>query len=247
MRTILLLMLAACVACTSLQSEKPMTDCTRTTLPPVEVDTTAELIAYYPSLGGGMDLVCGVMPATTDPQVAMCVEGAFTHALLDHFEHTNIDGDHVAAGVRHAGARCKDNSGAFIYYYVGEKPVWRFVRGNYDEALNVAAAHGGMGFGQALIVYDGQRIEPLWRKGQHFYRALCQRRGKLCVVDSRQRVDYATFVDELMRYGVSYALYLDMGSGWNHSWWRDARGTVHEIHPRIEKSRFCTNWVTFYR
>ena len=86
---------------------------------------------------------------------------------------------------------------------------------------------------------------PLWRDGVHQYRALCSRQGRLCVVDSREAVPYAEFVSMLLNYGVDDALYLDMGSGWNHSWWRDAAGSIHEIHPRIEKSRYCTNWLTF--
>ena len=79
------------------------------------------------------------------------------------------------------------------------------------------------------------------------YRALCEKQGQLCIVDSREAVEYSDFVDMLERYGVNEALYLDMGAGWNHSWWRDADGTVHEIHPRLDKSRYCTNWIVFYR
>ena len=119
------------------------------------------------------------------------------------------------------------------------------------ELLDSVAAAGGMGFGQAIIIHGGESIRPLWRdnlgtnKVTH-YRALCEKDGQLCIADSRDEVDYATFVDLLEAFEPRHALYLDMGSGWNHSWWRDQHGKVHEIHPIADKSRYCTNWITFY-
>jgi len=43
--------------------------------------------------------------------------------------------------------------------------------------------------------------------------------------------------------GVQEAIYLDMGSGWNYSWWRDNTGSAHEIHNR--RIVYATNWITF--
>ncbi|MBO7609384.1 MAG: hypothetical protein J6S96_04195 [Muribaculaceae bacterium] len=209
----------------------------------VRVHSTEEVIAYYPAFSR-IDLVCGnTMPSQDDQNVIFCAEAAFTHDLLDHFEHANIDGDHVSAGQRYQGAQCRDNSGAFTWH--GGK--WHFIAGNYSDALDMAAQGGGMGFGQALIVVDGEAVTPLWRSGNNYYRALCEKDSKLCIVDSKESVDYDVFVAQLVRYGVTQALYLDMGSGWNHSWWRDAKGITHEIHPWIPKCMFRTNWITFYR
>ena len=208
----------------------------------VDIDSTASVMAYYPNWEH-IGLAFGTMPSQADGSVIFVAEAAFTHALLYDFAHSNIDGDHVADGIRYTGADCRDNSGAFVAW--GDH--WEFVSGDYSAALDSAVAHGGMGFGQALIIYDGVKIEPLWRTGDHEYRALCERNGRLCIVDSRGRVSYGQFVNSLVDYGVTHALYLDMGSGWNHSWWRDGTGIVHEIHPRIPKSHFCTNWITFYQ
>lgn len=208
----------------------------------IAIDSTAEVIAYYPSFTR-IDLVCGTMPTQSETDVVLCCEAAFTSQLLDEFAHTNIDGDHVSAGKRYAGAACKDNSGAFTW----ADGKWLFVMGDYSAALDEAAAAGGMGFGQAVVVRDGEPVYPLWRSGNHEYRALCEKDGRLCIVDSRGSVEYEVFVRRLVGYGVTHALYLDMGSGWNHSWWRDDKGEVHEIHPRIDKCRYCTNWITFYK
>lgn len=207
----------------------------------VTIDSTETVIAYYP-LFTRIDLVCDTMPAQANTQVIFCAEAAFTHELLDTFAHSNIDGDHVSGGKRYQGAVCKDNSGAFISW--GNH--WEFVQGDYNEALDRAASSGGMGFGQAGIIHRGKRVQPLWRDGVNHYRALCEKDGQLCIIDSREAVEYARFVALLDEYGVSEALYLDMGSGWNHSWWRDADMSVHEIHPCTEKSHYCTNWITFY-
>ena len=207
-------------------------------------DTTVNgLIVYYPQFTS-IDLVCGTMPSQQDTNVVFCAEAAFTHELLDEFDHSNIDGDHVSGGKRYKGAKCKDNSGAFAWF--GDT-TWEFVNGEYSELLDSVAAAGGMGFGQAIIIHDGESIRPLWRDGVNQYRALCEKDGRLCIVDSRDEVTYERFVALLEAFAPNHALYMDMGAGWNHSWWRDSDGKVHEIHPVAEKSRYCTNWITFYK
>lgn len=212
---------------------------------PVMIDDTTvnELTVYYPQFSS-IDLVCGTMPSQQDTNVVFCAEAAFTHDLLDEFDHSNIDGDHVSGGKRYKGAKCKDNSGAFAWF--GDT-TWEFVNGEYSELLDSVAAAGGMGFGQAIIIHDGESIRPLWREGTNRYRALCEKDGRLCIVDSRDEVTYERFVALLEAFAPTHALYMDMGAGWNHSWWRDSDGKVHEIHPVAEKSRYCTNWITFYK
>ena len=218
---------------------------------PVMIDDTTVngLIAYYPQFSH-IDLVCGKMPSQQDDSVVFCAEAAFTHELLDEFAHSNIDGDHVSGGKRYKGAQCEDNSGAFAWF---NDSTWEFINGEYSELLDSVAAAGGMGFGQAIIIHEGESIRPLWREKydnnatKTHFRALCEKDGKLCVVDCRDEVSYDKFVALLEEFGPRYALYMDMGAGWNHSWWRDAEGKVHEIHPVAEKSRFCTNWITFYK
>lgn len=213
---------------------------------PVMIDdtTVSGLIVYYPQFSR-IDLVCETMPSKQDTNVIFCAEAAFTHELLDEFAHSNIDGDHVSSGQRYKGAKCHDNSGAFAWF--GDS-TWEFVHGEYGELLDSVAAAGGMGFGQAIIIHDGESIRPLWRDNTVTqYRALCEKDGRLCIVDSRKKVEYEKFVTLLEQFAPTHALYMDMGDGWNHSWWRDGKGKVHEIHPVDKKSRYCTNWITFYK
>lgn len=207
-------------------------------------DTTVDgLIVYYPQFSR-IDLKCDTMPSQQDTSVIFCAEAAFTHELLDEFAHSNIDGDHVSGGKRYKGAKCKDNSGAFAWF---DDTTWEFIHGEYSEVLDSVAQAGGMGFGQAIIIHNGESIRPLWRDGVNHYRALCEKDGRLCIVDSRDAVSYEQFVKQLEAFTPTHALYMDMGAGWNHSWWRDGSGQVHEIHPVAEKSRYCTNWITFYK
>ena len=241
-----LIVLAALMlcCCTGTKTTETMERQTAMSGPPVQIDDTTVngLIVYYPQFSR-IDLVCGQMPSKQDTNIVFCAEAAFTHELLDEFAHSNIDGDHVSGGKRYTGAQCKDNSGAFAWF--GDT-VWEFVNGEYSELLDSVAAAGGMGFGQAIIIHDGESIRPLWRDGVNQYRALCEKDGRLCIADSRNEVSYERFVALLEAFAPRHALYMDMGAGWNHSWWRDTGGTVHEIHPVAEKSRFCTNWITFY-
>ena len=212
---------------------------------PVMIDDTTVkgLRVYYPQFSR-IDLVCGKMPSKTERDVIFCAEAAFTHELLDEFAHSNIDGDHVSGGKLYKGAKCYDNTGAFAWF---ADTTWEFVHGEYGELLDSVAEAGGMGFGQAIIIYEGESIRPLWRDGVNQYRALCEKDGRLCIVDSRNEVEYDDFVAMLEKFAPRHALYMDMGAGWNHSWWRDGKGKVFEIHPTANKSRYCTNWITFYK
>ena len=240
---VLAVLLLCC--CSSSKNTETMDNETAMQSPAVMIDdsTVNGLIVYYPQYSR-IDLVCGTMPSEQDTSVVLCAEAAFTHELLDEFAHTNIDGDHVSGGKRYTGAKCQDNSGAFAWF--GDS-TWEFVNGEYGELLDSVAAAGGMGFGQAIIIHDGESIRPLWRDGVNQYRALCEKDGRLCIVDSRDKVPYDRFVAMLEALAPTHALYMDMGAGWNHSWWRDSDGKVHEIHPVAEKSRYCTNWITFYK
>lgn len=97
-----------------------------------------------------------------------------------------------------------------------------------------------------MIIYNG-RVMPRFRKDKplNIYRALCELDGKLCIVEAKQALAYSEFVEKLANLKVKYALYLDMGSGWNYSWYRDSVGIVHEIHPIKPWSKYQTNWIVF--
>ena len=219
--------------------------------PVVDSRPSLGLKIYYP-LFSSIDLRCGDMPSTYELDVVFCAEAAFTHSLLDEFSHSNIDGNHVSGGVWYEGAPCPETdtkvgcTGGFVWY--GGK--WQFVYGlpEAEEALRWAAFGGGMGFLQEFVLHEGARV-PNTRAAvhdeMHFYRVLADLDGRLCVIDGTALMKFSDFIGKLAELGIREALYLDMGAGWNYSWYRDPSGRVHIIHPWIPKSRYCTNWITF--
>jgi hypothetical protein len=209
----------------------------------VTVETTENLNVYYPEYSR-IDLVCGQMPKAAQKDVEFCCEAAFTGELLNEFKHLNIADNHICNGVMKKGYRCKTNTGGFVW----GKGKWKFMRkAEFPKDVN----GWNTGFCQLLIVYNaGARpIGSKMRKNRTVYRALCEKDGKLCIVESKKVVTYEFFVECLKAYKVKHALYLDMGGGWNYAWYRDKGGKVVERFPESKRSpnyKYRTNWITFY-
>lgn len=225
----------------------------------VERIDTMGLIVLYPDYGS-LNLVCGRRPSQSDRSVLLMAEAAYTRVkpLRKKFSHANIHGVHVSLGRRWAGTPFDRKTGAFVWY----SGQYRFVQlSTYDTAtqqvtrlddyerrcrvFDTAAARKGMGFMQELIIHQGRVLPTVRKDGEmHQYRALCSHAGRLCIVESDTVVAFGNFKQMLHDYGVSDALYLDMGSGWNYAWYRDGNSIV-ELNPEAYYSRYCTNWIVF--
>ena len=210
----------------------------------VTVETIKDLNVYYPEYSR-IDLVCGQMPKAADKSVEFCCEAAFTGELLNEFKHLNIADNHICNGVMKKGYRCRTNTGGFVW----GRGKWKFMR----KADYPTEANGWeMGFCQLLIIKDGvaRPIGAKMKNNRTIYRALCEKNGKLCIVEGKKVMTYESFVNCLKAYKVTHALYLDMGSGWNYAWYRDKEGKVVERFPESKKSpnyKYRTNWITFYK
>ena len=210
----------------------------------VTVMSTENFKIYYPEYSK-IDLVCGQMPKTIQKDIEFCCEAAFTGELLSEFKHSNIADNHICNGVMKKGYRCKANTGGVVW----GKGKWKFMRkADYPTSSN----DWNMGFCQMLIIKDGipRPIGSKMRKNRTIYRALCEKDGKLCIVEGRKVMTYEDFVKHLKVFKVKHALYLDMGSGWNYAWYRDKAGKVIEIFPMSKSApsyKFRTNWITFYK
>lgn len=210
----------------------------------VTVETTENLTAYYPSYTK-IDFVCEKMPQPSQPDVEFCCEAAFTGELLKEFKHSNIADNHICSGEMKKGYRCKANSGGFVW----GNGKWKFVQ---KADFPTTASGWNMGFCQLLIVKDGvsRSIGTKMKSKRNFYRALCEKDGKLCIIESNKIMTYEFFVKCLKAYKVTHALYLDMGLGWNYAWYRDKEGNVKECFPISKLApnyRYRTNWITFYK
>ena len=205
----------------------------------IDIEETEELVIYYPHFTS-VDLACGVMPEKKDSTVILCAEAAFTGELLKEFKHSNVAGNHTSGGKYYRGFTCRPNTGTFVWY----EGKWKFLMKNHNEALKLAAQKGGMGFRQNMMIFN-YKTQPSFRKltSKFEYRALCEYKWKLCLIDSKRSIPYKKFLSLLENLKVKYALYMDMGSGWNYSWYRDDNGRVHQIHPRGHQ--YTTNWLVF--
>ena len=210
----------------------------------VDVEIRDSLTIYSP-IYRRIDLVTETMPGKEQKEVILCFEAAFTGELLEEFKHTNIAGHHLSGGVFHKGYKCGSNNGVFTW---DPKTGWHFYNyghTNSETVLKNVAANGGMGFCQSLLIHEGKRLKGCFKpESRNIYRALCELDGRLCVIDCAFSMPFGRYLDALMAIGVKEAIYCDMGTGWNYSWYRDYDGSVKEIFHT--PGRYTTNWVTFY-
>lgn len=208
---------------------------------PVRVDSLDRLTIYYPHYSR-IDLACGSRPSQADSTVIFIAAGAFTGEYQDTFRHSNIAGDHVSGGQREKGYKCARNTGAFIWTPDGPE----FHHLSYSSALDRAARKGGCAFAQEMMIHEGKIVEHKRPDGNvNEFRALCLIDGKVAVADSYGAVEFGDFIKDLLAAGATEALYMDMGAGWNYSWYRAENGEAVEIHSIPIK--YSTNWLTFYR
>ncbi len=198
---------------------------------------TDDLYIYYADYHA-LELAAGKRPSKDDQEILMCVAAAFQATYQLDFRHENIVGWHASDGQLERGMPEK-NLGAFTYVN-GTARIWDTEEA--EEAIRNAAALGGMGFQQFIVLYDGQR-------GSHgsdefrCYRVLALVNGKACIIDSRTQMHYDDFILALQNLGVRDALYCDMGSGWNYSWYRGENGQPVDIIGIPWP--FSHNWLVF--
>ena len=210
----------------------------------VTVEDHDSLTVYYPHFNR-IDLVTETMPAKSEKEVIFVCAASFTGESLKTFAHSNIAGHHVSGGTFYEGYKCGPNNGVFTW---SSKSGWHFYNNAHKNSvtpLRKAEKEGGMGFCQSLLYLNGKRFKGCMKPERtNRYRALCEIGGKICIVDCARSLPFGHFMDGLAKLGVKNAIYCDMGTGWNYSWYRKDNGTVKELFPT--PGRYTTNWVTFY-
>ena len=206
----------------------------------VEITDTMNLRIYSPKYSK-IDFKTGEMPSKNDTTVIFVAEGAFSAGKPEEFAQGTVAGDHVSGGIRMKGYTCKRNNGAFIYY----NGLYKFLHEDYSNELDTAAKNGGCGFTQEMMIHNGQIVSHTRPNDNvNKFRALCLIKGRLAITDSKSKVKFGNFINDLQKAGATEALYLDMGPGWNYSWFRDDYGNPVNIHP---ESTIGTNWIVFYK
>ena len=209
----------------------------------VRIDTSIQGLTIYYPITDSIVLRCFDRPIPDkDSAVVFCCAAAFTRYDRPHENnHLNVAGDHVCSGERHSGYPCNNNTGAVVFY----NGTWKFLYESYSYELDSAAFYGGSGFAQELLVHEGIQINTvrsLTQVGQ--YRALCQRKQELCIIDAKGTISFGSFINSLLGAGVGEALYMDMGD-WHYSWYKQiSNGKATYIFPDYKES--ATNWLLFY-
>lgn len=189
-----------------------------------------------------MEMVCGKIPSAKDESIILAFAGAFTGTEFDK-GHSNVAGDHVCAGKRYKGYRCKRNTGAFTW---SEKSGPRFFFKNYSSALDKASRESGMGFTQEMMIHNGQKVpttRPLGNK--NVFRALClDADGTLALYESQGVITFGNFIKALLSQGVKEALYTDMGQGWNYCFYRTNNGDSSPKFIHSKSLPYASNFIT---
>lgn len=209
----------------------------------IDIEEYDSLIIYYPQYDDITLSYGNEVPYGED--VLYCCAGAFTAKCLKSFCHENIRCDHVSEGILYKGSEEPVCNGIFTYYDG---------RGHWDLAdatlLDSAVSHHGMGFEQVMIIlndsiiYKEKDTKKFWIDKSYVYRALCEKEGKICIIQSRDEIPYAQFVNLLAECDVHNALYLDMG-GWGHSRYCDNDGIA--VETTHAPTQYATNWLVFKR
>ena len=66
--------------------------------------------------------------------------------------------------------------------------------------------------------------------------------GNFAVIQSQETLSLGQFIRSLVNLGVSDALYLDMGTGWNYGWYREnLEDTPKKLFDK--RTPYQTNWL----
>ena len=188
---------------------------------PVENQTTVydtgTVYVIFPEYSE-VGLVCETRPSKSDKSITWCSGAAFQHNISLGFSHENIDGDHAVDGVLYESPYNKDSFAAFTF----AGGCFSFEFDDPSGAIRDAEEKGGSGFMQFGLIRNGETVMDINRPRVRCYRTLAELNGHLCIIDSVRMIQFDDFIDELRRLGVTNALYMDMGAGWNYSWYTNA-------------------------
>ena len=199
---------------------------------------TGTVYVIFPAYSG-VELVCETRPSKADSSITWCSGAAFQHDISLGFTQENIDGDHAVSGIFYESPYNQDNFAAFTF----AEGRYSFAFDNASEAIREAAEAGGSGFMQFGLIRDGETVMRIERPRARCYRTLAELNGNLCVIDSVNMLRFEDFLAELHRLGVTNAVYMDMGAGWNYSWFRDASERVVTLFGLPVP--WSHNWIVF--
>ena len=202
------------------------------------VYNTGPLYVIFPEYSE-IGLVVEKRPSKSDDTITWCSGAAFQHTVSLGFSDEDVEGDHAVNGKLYESPYNRDAFVAFTF--ADGKFAFNFE--NTSEAMKEAAAAGGSGFMQFGLIRDGESVMSFDRPRARSYRTLAELNGNLCIIDSVKMMHFTEFMEEIQKLGVTNAIYMDMGAGWNYSWYRQASGKVLALFGFPVP--WSHNWVVF--
>lgn len=199
---------------------------------------TGTLYVFFPEYSE-IDLVTGNRPSKSDESITWCSGAAFQHSVSLGFSEEDVEGDHAVNGTLYESPYNRDSFVAFTF----ADGKFSFNFENASEAIKKAAEKGGSGFMQFGLIRDGESVMSFDRPRARSYRTLAELNGNLCIIDSVKMMHFTEFMKELQKLGVTNAIYMDMGAGWNYSWYREVSGKVRTLFGLSVP--WSHNWVVF--
>ncbi|MCR5405041.1 MAG: hypothetical protein K6E91_14665 [Butyrivibrio sp.] len=199
---------------------------------------TGTVYVFFPEYSK-VDLVCQKRPSKSDASITWCSGAAFQHEVSIDFTQENVEGDHAVNGELYLSPYNKDAFAAFTF----ADGRFSFEFDNPSEAIKEAADLGGSGFMQFGLIHDKKEVMNFDRPRARCYRTMAELNGHLCIIDSVNMLHFDQFMEELHRLGVTNAIYMDMGAGWNYSWYRNASDRVVTLFGLPVP--WSHNWVVF--
>lgn len=199
---------------------------------------TGTVYVFFPEYTS-VDLVCKDRPSKSDKSITWCSGAAFQHTVSLSFDQENVEGDHAIKGTLYESPYNKDAFAAFVF----SNGKFSFEFDDPSLAIKKAAEAGGSGFMQFGLIKNGEVVMNFDRPRARCYRTLAELNGSLCIIDSVKMLHFDEFMTELQRLGVTNAVYMDMGAGWNYSWYRAATGKVVTLFGLPVP--WSHNWVVF--
>lgn len=199
---------------------------------------TGTLYIIFPEYSQ-VDLVCEDRPSKSDDTITWCSGAAFQHTVSLSFSQENVEGDHAVCGEYYESPYNKDAFAAVVFY----DNDFEFVFDDTTTAIKKAAEAGGSGFMQFGLINNKEVVMNFDRPRARCYRTLAELNGNLCIIDSVNMMHFTDFMEELQKIGVTNAVYMDMGAGWNYSWYRRPSGKVMTLFNLPVP--WSHNWIVF--
>ncbi|MBR1774971.1 MAG: hypothetical protein IJ759_05540 [Bacteroidales bacterium] len=233
---ILLVILLLCAVSVNAQNTPKLSYCKADTIP-IKKDTSDFSLIVYTPVNCCFDLTA-TRPDTNNSDILFAVPAAFTAKNYKEIVGRFVGNDTIIENPTEKETGLCTINGKNIYI------------GSIDDSsmyyYNALQSENTCYFQQMLLINNGKKVECtiFGKQKPTFRRALAQKNGKACVVESLNRMNIGDFTDMMIECGYTEAIYMDMGT-WSEGFFISQSGEKTVIGPLKQNTRYQTNWLLF--